>query len=109
GDMHPDYIPLDVLTSILTDGVNSRLYRAIVESGLATDINAYNFELRDPFPLLIEATVATGKPHQDVENAIKASLAEIAAKGVTDDEVKAAEKRIEVAVTKSRDGTYPYA
>jgi zinc protease len=109
GDMHPDYIPLDVLTSILTDGVNSRLYRAIVESGLATDINAYNFELRDPFPLLIEATVATGKPHQDVENAIKAALAEIVAKGVTDDEVKAAQKRIEVAVTKSRDGTYPYA
>ncbi|HEX8616456.1 MAG TPA: insulinase family protein, partial [Thermoanaerobaculia bacterium] len=47
--------------------------------------------------------------HQDVESAIKAAVAEIVANGVTDEEVKRAQQQIEVAVIRSRDGTYNYA
>jgi zinc protease len=109
GAMHADFIPLEVLTSILADGVNSRLYRALVDAGLATNVQANNFTLKDPYPLLIDATLAAGKSHDDVEKAIKAAVAEIVANGVTDEEVKRAQQQIEVAVIRSRDGTYNYA
>nr|MDQ3283704.1 insulinase family protein [Acidobacteriota bacterium] len=109
GATHPDFMPLEVLTSILADGVNSRLYRALVEQGLTANVNANNFTLRDPYPLLIDATLSAGKSHADVEKAIKAALAEIVANGVTDDEVKRAQQQIEVSVIRSRDGTYNYA
>jgi zinc protease len=108
GAMHPDFIPLDVLASILGDGVNSRLFRALVEKGLATDENANNYTLRDPYPILFDATLAQGKTHAEVEAAIKATLAEIAANGVTEQELQAAKQRIEVAVVRSRDGTYNF-
>lgn len=109
GAMHPDFIPLEVLTSILADGVNSRLYRALVDSGLATNVQANNFTLKDPYPLLVDATLASGKTHDEVEKALKAALAEVVANGVTDEEVKRAQQQIEVAVIRSRDGTYNYA
>ena len=109
GALDPDFMPLEVLTSILADGVNSRLYRALVDKGLATDVSANNFTLRDPYPLLVDASLAQGKTHQDVEEAIQAAVAEVAANGVTDEEVKRAQQQIEVAVIRSRDGTYNFA
>ncbi|MGE5617227.1 MAG: M16 family metallopeptidase, partial [Bacillota bacterium] len=109
GALHPDYIALDVLASILGDGVNSRLHRAIVETGLATHITADNYTLQDPYPLLIKATVAPGKTHREVEDAIKAALASVVEKGVTEDEVNRAQRQIEVTVVRSRDGTYNFA
>ena len=109
GGSHPDFMPLEVLSVLLAEGVNSRLHRALVETGLATSVNSNNFTLRDPYPLLVDATVAPGKKHQEVEDAIKATLAEVVAKGVTADEVKRAQQQIEVSIVRSRDGTYNYA
>ncbi|HEX8154340.1 MAG TPA: pitrilysin family protein [Thermoanaerobaculia bacterium] len=108
GALHPDFMPLEVLTSILADGVNSRLYQALVEKGLASDVSANNFTLRDPFPFLVDATLAAGKTHEEVEKAMKAALAEVVANGVSDEEVKRAQQQIEVAVVRSRDGTYNF-
>jgi len=109
GGLHPDYIPLDVLSEVLADGVNARLYRSLVDKGLASNVSADNYTLRDPYPLLIEATVAQGKTHDDVEKAIKASLAELVQNGISDEELKRAQQQLEVAVIRQRDGTYPYA
>ena len=109
GALDPDFIALDVLNSILADGVNSRLYRALVEQQLATSVQSFNFTLRDPYPLMIEANLASGKPHAELEQAIKAAVADVVAKGVTDEEVKRAQQQIEVAAIRNRDGTYNYA
>jgi zinc protease len=108
GATHPDYIATDVLADILADGVNSRLYRTLVDKGLATDVNANNYPLRDPYPMLIDATLAPGKTHAEVEEALKTALADIAANGITGEELKAAQQRIEVSVVRSRDGTYNF-
>jgi zinc protease len=109
GAKDPDFMPLEVLTSILADGVNSRLYHSLVDQGLAANVQANNFTLRDPYPILVDATLAQGKSHEEVEKAMKAALAEVAEKGVTDEEVKRAQQQIEVAVIRSRDGTYNFA
>jgi zinc protease len=108
GAKHRDFMPLEVLTSILADGVNSRLYRALVDAGLAANVQANNFTLRDPYPILIDATLAQGKSHREVEDAIKAALAKMASEGVTAEEVSRAQQQIEVAVIRSRDGTYNF-
>jgi zinc protease len=109
GTSSPDYIPLEVLTTILGEGVSSRLHKALVEKQLASDVFASNFTLRDPFPLLVGATALSGKTHEEVEAALKAALREVAEKGVTDEEVKRAQQQIEVAAIRERDGTYPFA
>ena len=109
GAMHPDFRPLDVLTSILGEGKSSRLHQALVEKGLASSISAANNTFRDPFLIQLEAKVAPGATHEKVEAALKGVLAEVAAKGVTDAEVRRARSQIEVAVIRSRDGTFPYA
>ena len=109
GALHPDYIPLEVLSTILGNGISSRLYQAVVEKGLATEVNSYNYTLRDPYPILFEATVDSGSDHAKVEAAMKAVLYEVAAKGVTSDELRRAQEQIEVLVTRGRDGTYPFA
>jgi zinc protease len=109
GAMHPDFIALEVLSNILADGVNSRLYRALVDKGLASNVNSYNFTLQDPYPLLVSTTLSPGKNHEEVEAAIKAAVAELAEKGVSDAEVRRAQQQIEVSVVRSRDGTYNFA
>jgi zinc protease len=107
--LHPDYIPLDVLATILGSGINSRLYQALVEKGLATDASANNYTLRDPFPILFDATVAPGVGHQKVEDAMKAALYAVAKKGVTSEELQRAKNQLEVSVIRGRDGTYELA
>ena len=109
GALHPDFAALEVVNAILGDGVNSRLYQALVEKGLATNVNSNNYALRDPYLLGISATVAPGKTHAEVEGAIKAAVAELLDKGVTPSEVARAQQQIEVGVVQSRDGTYNFA
>lgn len=108
GALHADYMPFEVLATILSDGVNSRLYRALVEKQLASNVDASNYTLRDPFPFLVDADVLPGKTHEEVEAALKAALKDIAENGVTDDEVKRAQQQIEVQVVRQRDGTYNF-
>ena len=107
--LHPDFIPLDVLATILGWGVNSRLYQALVEKGLATEVSASNYTLRDPFPILIDATVAQGVSHQKVEDATKAALYAVGSTGVTPVELARAKSQLEVSVIRGRDGTYELA
>ncbi|HVS30718.1 MAG TPA: pitrilysin family protein [Thermoanaerobaculia bacterium] len=109
GAMHPDFIPLEVLSAILGRGVSSRLHKAVVEKQLASDVFTANFTLRDPFPLLVGATALAGKTHEEVEAAIKAALREVAENGVTEEEVRRAQRQIEVSSIRERDGTYPFA
>jgi len=107
--LDPDFIPLDVLSTILTDGLNSRLYQALVETQAASSVGSTNHALRDPFVTLFQATVAPGSTHQNTEAALKAALRDVADNGVTDQEVRRAQKQIEVKVIRSRDGTFNLA
>jgi zinc protease len=109
GALDADFIPLDVLSNILTGGVNSRLYQALVETQIASSVTSYNFTFSDPFPLLVEAIVAPDSTHQKTEEALAAALYDVGKNGVTDEEVRRAEKQIEVQVIRSRDGTYNLA
>jgi zinc protease len=107
--LHPDFIPLDVLSNILAAGVNSRLYQALVEPGLATDVDSWNYTLRDPFPIVAQATVSPGRSHQEVEKAMKSALERVGREGVSAAELDRAKNQLEVSVIRGRDGTYELA
>ncbi len=109
GALHPDFIPLELVQMVLMSGVNSRLHQALVETGLATDIDAWNPTFRDPYPFTVHATVAPSKSHEAVEAALKEALARLATEGVTADELERAKKKLEVATVRQRDGTYALA
>jgi zinc protease len=109
GALHPDYIPLELVQMILMSGVNSRLHQALVETGLATDIDAWNATFRDPYPFSVQATVAPSSSHAAVEAALKETLARLATEGVTAEELARAKKKLEVATVRQRDGTYALA
>jgi len=109
GAQDPDFIALDVLSTILTQSLNSRLYQALVETQISSSVGSTNHALRDPFVLLVQTTVARGSTHQRAEEALKAALHEVASNGVTEEEVKRAQKQIEVRVIRSRDGTFNLA
>ena len=109
GALDPDFIVLDVLQGILGSGVNSRLYQALVEQQLATDVSASSYTLRDPYPFVVQATVAPGVAHQRAEDTIKDVLTQVGTSGVTDAELRRAVSQIEVSVIRGRDGTYEFA
>lgn len=91
---HPDTYPLAVMHSILGDSGkrSSRLYRALMETGLATSCYAGNGEFRDPFLFTVGATLAPGKTFAEVEQALYAELEKMANEPVTADELERAKK-----------------
>ena len=109
GSLHRDFIPLDVLSGLLSDGVSSRLNQALVETGLATDVSSWNYTLKDPYPIVARATVAPGVAPERVEQVLKETLTAVADRGVSEIEVARAKRQLEVASIRDRDGTAAYA
>jgi len=68
-------------------GRSSRLYRALVETGLAVDVDCGFRATIDPGTLDVAATVRPGGSIEKVERAIFAELERIAARRVTKDEL----------------------
>jgi zinc protease len=93
-----DFFPVFVLSGALagvggmsfsgggSPGRSSRLYRALVETGLATGVDCSFRPTIDPGTLDVTATVRPGVPIQKVEKAIFAELEKIASKPITDAE-----------------------
>ena len=86
----PDSYALQVLGSILSRGRTSRLYKAIIEKGLATNAVAGGFAERGPALFSCSATVPADGDVNAVEKAFDAEIAGIQADGVTDEEIKRA-------------------
>jgi zinc protease len=87
---------LDVLAHILGRGSNSRIYQALVVSkGIAVNAGAsYDGTAVDNTRLSMYGTPKPGTSLTQVEEAIDAVIADIVAKGVTDDELGRAKNRM---------------
>lgn len=91
-----DTWPLEVLASILGDNErqSSRLYKRLVDSGLASQTSAYNYSLRDPglFTLFGSATPKTELPV--IEKALKGELQTLCSEPVSDAELERAKTAV---------------
>jgi zinc protease len=103
---HPDIPALEVMDYILTEGRNSRLYQALVESGLASEISASVASLRDAgwYELLV-----TADDHQDlkkIETVLQRAIANLVQKGVKPEEIARAKTQLEATtILSNRDIT----
>jgi len=75
-------------------GRSSRLYRALVASGMATEVEAGSDLKKDPFLFSIEATLRPDGDHRAVEERILAELETIAGEPMSADEFARVRKQL---------------
>ena len=101
GVTHPDYMPLVVLDAVLSGGRamfafgdalarSARLYRALVETQLASAVGSHYHPSLDPYLLTMGATVQEGRGPAQVEDALKAEVARAQRESVTERELEVA-------------------
>jgi zinc protease len=92
----PDSYALEVAASVLGDEKrqSSRLYKRLVDNGMASDCYAYNYSLRDPSLFMVQATATPGTASEKIERAFDEQLHELAAKPVSDAELDKAKKYV---------------
>jgi zinc protease len=100
----PDLPALTVLGDVLSTGTNSRLSRALLDTSLATQVDAGIEPMHDPGLLMVSASLAPGAKLQAVEDALLNALAEVKAQGVTAEEVRRAESEYHAQEAYERDG-----
>ena len=84
---HPDVPALELMDSILTGGRSSRLYQALVESGLASQAGGYAANLLGSGWYDLTITAAPGKDLKTIETSLQKTLADLRDKGVTQEEL----------------------
>jgi zinc protease len=100
-----DSYALDVLSRILGRGRTSRLSRALVDTGLALDVSAWNWASRDPGLFQVVANVRPGVAAADVRGEIERVLEAMANDGPEPAEIERARTQIDVQRAFARDGT----
>lgn len=101
----PDQAPLAVLDAILGDGKSSRLYRELVDKGLALDAGAQVDVSHDLSLHMLYASLAPDAKMEDVEKALWASLKEVQDHGVTEPELDRVKNQWRAQQAYKRDGT----
>ncbi len=82
---------LDVIADVLAHGKSSRLYKRLVyERRIATDVSAYQHSREISSVFQMACTAAAGVPLSELESAVRAAVAEIAATGPTPAEIERA-------------------
>lgn len=97
--------PLEVLAHIMGGGSSSRLYRKlVVEDGLADQAAVwYEPDMRGPAKFVIAVQPRAGVALATIEQAVDGLLGEIAANGVSDDDVARARQRLQAEAVFARD------
>jgi zinc protease len=100
-----DQAALEMLDAILSLGKNARLYRSLVDEGLALSAGAGTEVHRDLSLHTLYAALTPGSTHEQVERALLAELNKIKASGVTPAEVAGVKQQFIAEDAYKRDGT----
>ena len=84
---HPDYAAIDILSQVLGDQPSGRLYRELVEPGLAASSGSFAYQLREAGPLLTFAQVRTEDDLSAAVTAMNEVLLDALRNPVTGEEV----------------------
>ncbi|MBN1448196.1 MAG: insulinase family protein [Bacteroidetes bacterium] len=92
----PDFIPLDILSYILTSGESSRFYRKFVyEARIAQSILSFAYDLELPGLFIFRLIAQQGKTPEMLESMLWKELDDVRRNGVTESELQKAKNRIE--------------
>jgi len=104
-----DYPPLVVLGAILTDGKNSRLYRALTDKNISLGVSAATGFFRDNSLMTINIPLAPDVKHEDAERLALEEIEKLKTTGVTTAEVQAAVAKYLADAAFQRDGSFAIA
>lgn len=104
-----DFYSFDILDRILSSGKNSRLYKALVEKAIATNVSVALIPFQDEAMFISYATLTPTSKHEDVEKIILDEYKRIQDEGVSDVELNAAKAQIRSGEAFNRDGSYSIA
>jgi len=97
-----DIFALDVLQKILTGGRSSRLYRALVrEKEAAVEVDSYFPWRIDPYLFTLQVRMKPGGDTSEAEETVYGILSDIAAEGVTREELARARNVLEADFIRS--------
>src|SRR5688572_20035722 len=85
---HEDFVPVQVASQVLGDVPSGRLYKALVETGLASQIAAQELQLQDPGMALFLAMVPKDKSLDAARAAMTATIDGLATNPITAEEVE---------------------
>ncbi|MBG1241999.1 M16 family metallopeptidase [Nostoc sp. NZL] len=94
---HPDVPAIDMMDAILTGGRSSRLYQALVESGLASSVSGGAAELIEPGWYEINATAAPGQELGKIAQVLQQTLAKLQQQPVTTEELNRAKTQLQAS------------
>jgi len=106
---NPDFAAVQLMSAILADGKNSRLYRAITDKNLSTGVDGELGIFADPSMHIIFAPLAPGAKHEEVESIILQEIERLKKGGVTETELKAAVAKTEADAAFRLDGSFGIA
>jgi zinc protease len=93
---------MDVLSSLLTSGRSSRLYRKLlVDQALVQEVDAYQMSQQYGSVFLVEALPTDGHTVEEVEEAVAAELTLLATEGPTEDELLRVKNQLNVGFLQS--------
>ncbi|MBC7972830.1 MAG: insulinase family protein [Verrucomicrobia bacterium] len=103
---HSDVPALQVMDYILTGGRSSRLYQALVESGLASDAGGYAANLIGAGWYELSVTAAPGKKLSQIDTVLQKTLADLRDQSVTQEELDRAKTQLKASIAlRNRDIT----
>lgn len=109
GEAQSDVYALAVLSAVLTGGVTSRLYQALVETQQAVDVHSNADQFRDPGLFSVFATVHPDATPARVETLALAEIERLKRDELSDAELEKAKRQILARVAYERDGTHQIA
>lgn len=92
--VHEDFTALSIAARVLADEPSGRLYKALVESGLAVQVAAQPMQLKDPGLLMLIAIVRADASLPAARDALLATIDELRERPITAEEVERAKNRI---------------
>lgn len=105
---HPDLKALNIIDELLFNGTTSRLYKKLVDTGLAVDVNGYAESNRDPALYKIVINLSPEADVTEIEKIVNAELEDIKT-NLSKEELAIARARVESSEIYQRDGVYDEA
>jgi zinc protease len=106
---HPDFAAVQLMSAILTDGKNSRLYKAITNKNLSTGVDGEMGLYHDASMHIVFAPLAPGAKHDEVEAIIVQEIERLKKDGVTEAELQAAAAKVAADAAYKLDGSFGIA
>ncbi|HID06909.1 MAG TPA: insulinase family protein, partial [Armatimonadetes bacterium] len=101
---HPDMYPLMVLTTVLSYGRSSRLYRNLVEGNIAVWAYAHANRGKDPTLAWINAQARDGITNEQLERALLSEIESVQQDGITERELEKAINQTQASFVYEQEG-----